>query len=77
MGRIVELVESKDGKVRGAKVKIGKTNNVVKPPINLLYPLEANLRVRDIVVESDCSFRELRPKRDAAILGELKRKYVV
>ena len=37
---VVELIQSKsnDGLVRGVKVKVGKTRNVIRLPVNCLYP---------------------------------------
>ena len=40
LGRIVELIKSKDNKIRGVKVKLRKTKNVIGRPINRLYPVE-------------------------------------
>jgi len=41
LGRIVELNEGKDGNIRSAEVKL-PNNNILKKPINSLYPLEIN-----------------------------------
>ena len=40
LGRVVELLPSRDGHTRGAKVLIGKTRSIVDRPINMLYPIE-------------------------------------
>ena len=40
LGVVVELLEGSDGYVRGAKVKFGKTKNIIRCPINQLYPTE-------------------------------------
>ena len=40
LGRIVEIIPSTDGKVRGAKVLLGKTKMTIERPINKLYPVE-------------------------------------
>ena len=40
LGRIIELIPSRDGVVRGAKVIVGKTRAVIERPINMLYPVE-------------------------------------
>ena len=40
MGKIVELVESKDKNTRSAKFLIGKIQNVATRPITRLYPVE-------------------------------------
>ena len=38
LGVVVELIQSNDGLVRGVKVKVGKTRNVIRLPVNCLYP---------------------------------------
>ena len=43
VGRILELHPSTDDLVRVASVKLSNTNNVVKRPVKLLYPLEETL----------------------------------
>ena len=40
LGRIIELLPSRDGEIRGAKVLIGKSKQVVERPVNKLYPIE-------------------------------------
>ena len=41
-GAVVELIKSNDGFVRGAKVKVGKTRNVIRRPVYCLYPTEVH-----------------------------------
>ena len=40
LGKIVELCPSRDKKIRAVKILIGKTKNVIKRPVNKLYPIE-------------------------------------
>ena len=40
LGVVVELLEGSDGYVRGAKVKVRKTKNVIRRPVNRLYSKE-------------------------------------
>ena len=40
LGVVVELLEGTDGFVRGAKVKVGKTKNIIRRPVNRLYPTD-------------------------------------
>ena len=42
LGQIVELYKSNDSKVRGAKIKFGKTGTLIDRPLNKLYPHEVN-----------------------------------
>ena len=39
VGRISQLVESKDGKIRSADVLLKKTGNTIRRPVNKLYPI--------------------------------------
>ena len=39
IGRIMKLIESKDGKIRGAEVKVGRTGALINRPITKLYPI--------------------------------------
>ena len=38
-GKVEKLLESSDGEVRAAEVKLGRTNMLIKRPVNKLYPL--------------------------------------
>ena len=40
LGVVVELLEGTNGFVRGAKVKVGKTKNIIRRPVNRLYPTD-------------------------------------
>ena len=42
LGAVVELIKSNNVFVRGAKVKVGKTRNVIRRPVNCLYPTEVH-----------------------------------
>ena len=88
LGRVKELVRGSDGQVKGAAIKPGdkgKRSNIICRPIQKLFPLETS-RVNTKLEETDtkCSMKfseqksdvVRRVKRDAAVLGELKRRYV-
>ena len=53
LGRIVKLLPSSDGEIRGAKVKLGKTKNVIQRPVNRWFPMEAHVdsfkKTKDII----------------------------
>ena len=80
------MIESKDGCVRGANVKVfsreGKKPTIIQRPVQKLYPVEADIGLkvkeeegkRDIIIESEPHEPNLkeRPCRDAKVLGELK-----
>ena len=89
VGKVESLIESKDGCVRGANVKVfskeRKKPTIIQRPVQKLYPVEADIDLkvkekegkRDIIKsESHESNLKERPCRDAKVLGELKRKYV-
>ena len=40
LGKVVELVEGKDGILRGARVLVGKTGSIIGRPLNKLCHLE-------------------------------------
>ena len=77
-----------DGQVKGAAIKLGdegKRSNIICRPIQKLFLLETS-RVNTKLEETDMKwgmkFSEQKPdvvrriNRDAAVLGELKRRYV-
>ena len=84
LGIVVELIKSNDGLVSGAKVKVGKTRNVIRRPVNYLHPTEVraaeklhcNIRNVSKMKKKDVGNNNLskvtRSKRDAAVAGELR-----
>ena len=73
--RIIEdVIKGSDGHSRAAVVRISKWNSLIKGPANLLYPIEykESLNVEQEVFNEQCNQRPAR--REAAIIGELKRK---
>ena len=73
IGKIVLLITSEDGKIRGAEVKIGKTNSIIRRPVNKLYPLVTN--TEEETVDNTPFNAHNRPKRNAAEIGQLRRKF--
>ena len=85
LGIVVELNKSNDGLVQGAKVKVGKTRNVIRRPVYCLYPTDVrvaeqlrcnirNVRKAKKDVGNNNSTEVARSKRDAAVAGELRRR---
>ena len=72
LGRIYDVITGKDGATRGAKLFVGKTKKTVERPINKLYPVEY-LNEFAIPVEDE-NMRQ-RPRREAAILADIQRKF--
>ena len=83
---MVELIKSNDGLVRDAKVKVRKTRNVIRRPVNCLFPTEVHAaeqlhcNIRNVRktkkkdVGNNNSTEFTRSKRDAAVAGELRRR---
>ena len=61
--------------MRGATVKVGMTGSNINQPVNRLYPLET-MNNDKATLESRVTSTRLRLMRQAAILGEIKRKFV-
>ena len=75
MGIIVELIKGKDDNVRGAIVRVPKSNSLITRPICKLYHIEFLRECsNDIVTVNDNTIKE-RPKREGTILGNIKRKF--
>ena len=75
-GRIYDVITGKDGTIRGAKLFVGKTKKknkkTVERPISKLYPVEY-FNEFTISVEDENSRQ--RPRREAAILADIQRKF--
>ena len=69
VGRVIELLSSRDNKVRAVKVLLGKTRNIIERPINLLYPLECDVEQDELTAGV-----KNRIRRQAAIEGEANRR---
>ena len=76
--KITELIPSNDGKIWGAKIFLGKTQNIIDWPVNRLYPVETNFQ---FVLKGDKQFSDQkdetdsRPKWNAVKLAKLRIKY--
>ena len=76
VGRILELITSNDGEIRQANVIVRKTKRVINRPINRLYPLEKHLDKVNEQKELTVERVNIKPKRNAAIIGEIKRRFM-
>ena len=103
LGRIIEILPSRDGQIRGAKVLIGKTKTTIERPINKLYPIEfvnesevfrkqlsdgkldniveiihdQDNSIANVINENDTiKSINVKRKRDAAVLADIKLKYM-
>ena len=39
LGRVLKVFTGRDNKIRAAEVKVGKTERIIRRPVNILYPL--------------------------------------
>ena len=72
LGQVVELINGHDGKTKGVKIMMGKTKTVISRPMNKLYPLELVADNDEIRKENE---QRDRPRRQATIIADLKRKF--
>ena len=72
LGRIYDVITGKDGTTRCAKFFVEKTKKTVERPINKLYPVEY-FNEFTIPIEDE-NIRQ-RPRREAAILADIQRKF--
>ena len=72
LGRTYDVITGKDGAIRGTKLFVRKTKKTVERPINKLYTVEY-LNEFTIPVEDE-NIRQ-RPRREAAILADIQRKF--
>ena len=63
LGIAVELIKSNDGLVRGTKVKVGKTRNVISRPVNCLYQTEVR------ATELHCNLHNVRKTKKKVVVG--------
>ena len=68
---VTGVLHSRDSDIRGAIVRIGKTNTILKRAVNKLFPIENTYQ--DTNQKNKAKEQKLR--REAAIFRELKRKY--
>ena len=73
LGNITKIIYRNDNKIRGAELNIGRTNAIINRPVNILYPLESYINNE---INKDEANDISRPKRNVAIVGEVKIKFV-
>ena len=73
LARVVELLKGIDGIVRAVKLRTGRSSCIITRPINKLYPLETSSQpVNEVSMDRDIS----RPRRKAAVVAEVRRKFL-
>ena len=68
---VIGVLPSRDSKIRGAIVRIVKTNTMLKRPVNNLFTVENTYPDTN---QTDKA-REQKFRREAAVVGKQKRKY--
>ena len=76
LGRISELIKGHDDRVRGAIVRT-QNNSDLRRPVNKLYPIETMQMNDGDARKDDSTLTEKKEHRNARVLGEIKRKFVV
>ena len=79
VGIVEEVIKRADGIIRGAIVRVPRTKSLIKRPVNRLYLVERVRNEPKATTESDIvnNYKEnSKPKREAAIMADLKRKYL-
>ena len=71
LGRITELIKGKDNNVRRAVIFLGRIKKNIERPVNKLYPTEFHDEIENINVNRGT----VRPRREAGIMADMKRKF--
>ena len=67
---VTGVLPSRDSEIRGAIVRITKTNTILKRSVNKLFPIENSYQDNN---QTDKAREQL--KQEAVVIGELKSKY--
>ena len=65
------VLSSRDPEIRGVTVRIAKTNTILKHPVNKLFLIENTYQDTN----QTGTARKQKLRREAAVIGELKRNY--
>ena len=68
---VTGVLPSRDSEIRETIVRIAKSNAILKRPLNKLFTVENTYHDTDQTNKE----REQKLRREAAVIGELKRKY--
>ena len=79
VGIVEEVIKETDGNIWGAVVRVPRTKSLIKRPVNRLYLIQRIQNKPKASIESDIvnnNKENSRPKTEAAIIPDLKRKYL-
>ena len=65
------ILPNRDSEIRGAIVRIAKSNAFLKHPVDKLFTAETTYHDTDETSKT----KEQKLRREAAVIGDLKRKY--
>ena len=68
LAKVEKLIENNDKQIRGAIVRVSKTNKLLTRPVNKLYLVD-RFTYKNIDVNTN------KPRKETEVIGELKRKY--
>ena len=75
LGLVTALIPGRDTKVRGAKVRVSKTNTVITRSVNKLYLLEhLNANSTSGNINKHTLQTNTKPKREATVTSNMKTK---
>ena len=76
LGRVVDIIPSRDCNIRAVKIIVDKTGAIINRPINKLYPLKCSITYDTQDNVNNVNQEDIpRKKREATITGELRRKF--
>ena len=79
VGIVEEVIKGTDCNIRGAVVRVPRTKSLIKRPVNRLYLIERVQNEPKATIESEIvnnNEENSKPKREAAIMADLKSKYL-
>ena len=79
VGIVEQVVKGTDDNILRAVVRIPRTKSLIKRPVNRLYLIERVQNKPKATIESDIvnnNKENSKPKQEAAIIADLKRKYL-
>ena len=79
VGIVEEVINGTNDNIQGAVVRVPRTKSLTKRSVNRLYLIERVQNEPKVTIESDIgnnNKENSKPKREAAIMVDLKRKYL-
>ena len=78
VGLVERLSYGKDGAARGAVARVSKTCRGISRPVNKMYPIKSiGNKKKEMNDASETIVTRNCPRREAAVIGDIKRRFVV